>query len=206
MPETRERRVIGQVGQRRLGVVGDVELAADQQEAEQPGERHPEVEQAGGAGGADQRGRGRLGGVAVLVLVVVLVVVVMGPPLGALRRKTPIQCKVAQEASEQTTTGTGSGRGDTSGAEAAEPRARARGRDGRWPTAEGLAAVTMRRLAADVGVEAMSLYHHVPGKEGLLDGLAEAVLARSTPRSRPGSRPTTTGRRRCATAASPPAR
>jgi AcrR family transcriptional regulator len=41
---------------------------------------------------------------------------------------------------------------------------------------EGLAAVTMRRLAADVGVEAMSLYHHVPGKEGLLDGLAEAVL------------------------------
>ena len=42
---------------------------------------------------------------------------------------------------------------------------------------EGLAAVTMRRLAADVGVEAMSLYHHVPGKEGLLDGLAEAVLA-----------------------------
>ena len=41
---------------------------------------------------------------------------------------------------------------------------------------EGLAAVTMRRLAADVGVEAMSLYHHVPGKEALLDGLAEAVL------------------------------
>ena len=43
--------------------------------------------------------------------------------------------------------------------------------------AEGLATVTMRRLAADLGVEAMSLYHHVPGKEGLLDGLAEAVLA-----------------------------
>ena len=42
--------------------------------------------------------------------------------------------------------------------------------------AEGLAPVTMRRLAADLGVEAMSLYHHVPGKEGLLDGLAEAVL------------------------------
>ncbi len=43
--------------------------------------------------------------------------------------------------------------------------------------AEGLAVVTMRRLAADLGVEAMSLYHHVPGKEGLLDGLAETVLA-----------------------------
>jgi AcrR family transcriptional regulator len=46
----------------------------------------------------------------------------------------------------------------------------------RLADAEGLSAVTMRRLAADVGVEAMSLYHHVPGKEGLLDGLAEAVL------------------------------
>ncbi|AXT85753.1 TetR family transcriptional regulator [Aeromicrobium sp. A1-2] len=44
--------------------------------------------------------------------------------------------------------------------------------------AEGMSAVTMRRLAADVGVEAMSLYHHVPGKAGLLDGLAEAVIVR----------------------------
>jgi len=42
--------------------------------------------------------------------------------------------------------------------------------------AEGLSALTMRRLAADVGVEAMSLYYHVPGKEGLLDGLTETVL------------------------------
>jgi AcrR family transcriptional regulator len=42
--------------------------------------------------------------------------------------------------------------------------------------AEGVSAITMRRLAADLGVEAMSLYYHVPGKEGLLDGLAEAVL------------------------------
>ncbi|MGB4271591.1 MAG: TetR/AcrR family transcriptional regulator C-terminal domain-containing protein [Propionicimonas sp.] len=42
---------------------------------------------------------------------------------------------------------------------------------------EGLSALTMRRLAADLGVEAMSLYHHVPGKELLLDGLAEAVIA-----------------------------
>ena len=42
--------------------------------------------------------------------------------------------------------------------------------------AEGLPALTMRRLAAEVGVEAMSLYHHVPGKERLLDGLTEAVL------------------------------
>lgn len=42
--------------------------------------------------------------------------------------------------------------------------------------AQGISAITMRRLAADLGVEAMSLYYHVPGKEGLLDGLAEAVL------------------------------
>jgi AcrR family transcriptional regulator len=42
--------------------------------------------------------------------------------------------------------------------------------------AQGTAALTMRRLAAELGVEAMSLYHHVPGKERLLDGLTEAVL------------------------------
>ncbi|GAB3073345.1 TetR/AcrR family transcriptional regulator C-terminal domain-containing protein [Micromonospora schwarzwaldensis] len=42
---------------------------------------------------------------------------------------------------------------------------------------EGMAALTMRRLAAEIGVEAMSLYHHLPGKEGLLDGLVDAVVA-----------------------------
>ena len=41
--------------------------------------------------------------------------------------------------------------------------------------AEGVGAVTMRRVSAAVGVEAMSLYHYVPGKEGLLDGLADTV-------------------------------
>lgn len=46
--------------------------------------------------------------------------------------------------------------------------------------AEGLRALTMRRLAAEVGVEAMSLYYHLPGKEGLLDGLAESVIAEIT--------------------------
>jgi AcrR family transcriptional regulator len=43
--------------------------------------------------------------------------------------------------------------------------------------AEGLEALTMRRLASEVGVEAASLYHHVPNKEALLDGLV--VLMRS---------------------------
>ncbi len=42
--------------------------------------------------------------------------------------------------------------------------------------AEGITALTMRRLASALGVEAMSLYHHLPGKEGLLDGLVEAVV------------------------------
>ena len=42
--------------------------------------------------------------------------------------------------------------------------------------AEGLQAVTMRRLGAELGVEAMSLYHHVAGKEAVLDGLLERVL------------------------------
>lgn len=43
--------------------------------------------------------------------------------------------------------------------------------------AEGLPAVSMRRVAAELRVEAMSLYHHLPGKEGLLDGLVERLAA-----------------------------
>jgi AcrR family transcriptional regulator len=42
---------------------------------------------------------------------------------------------------------------------------------------EGLDAVTMRRVAREVGVEAMSLYHHVEDKEDLLDGVCEQVMA-----------------------------
>lgn len=40
----------------------------------------------------------------------------------------------------------------------------------------GLSAVTMRSVAAEVGVEAMSLYHHVRGKEVLLDGMVDLVF------------------------------
>ena len=43
--------------------------------------------------------------------------------------------------------------------------------------AEGLEAVTMRRIAREVGVEAMSLYHHVEDKEDLLDGVCERVMS-----------------------------
>ena len=42
--------------------------------------------------------------------------------------------------------------------------------------AEGLTALTMRRLGSELGVEAMSLYRHVPNKEALLDGLVELIV------------------------------
>jgi TetR/AcrR family tetracycline transcriptional repressor len=43
---------------------------------------------------------------------------------------------------------------------------------------EGLEALSMRRLGRELGVEAMSLYNHVPNKEALLDGMVEVLLAR----------------------------
>jgi len=46
---------------------------------------------------------------------------------------------------------------------------------------EGLEAVTMRRLARELGVEAASLYHHVSGKDQILDGLIDAVAAEIEP-------------------------
>ena len=41
----------------------------------------------------------------------------------------------------------------------------------------GLDAVSMRSVARRLGVEAMSLYHHVPSKAALLDGLADRFYA-----------------------------
>jgi AcrR family transcriptional regulator len=41
---------------------------------------------------------------------------------------------------------------------------------------EGLDALTMRRLATELGVEAMSLYRHVANKAALLDGVHERIL------------------------------
>ncbi len=40
---------------------------------------------------------------------------------------------------------------------------------------DGVEALSMRRLAAELGVEAMSLYNHVPNKAAVLDGVTEAV-------------------------------
>jgi AcrR family transcriptional regulator len=40
----------------------------------------------------------------------------------------------------------------------------------------GLGAVSMRRVAGELGVKAMSLYNHIAGKDALLDGMLERVL------------------------------
>src|SRR5215210_8896967 len=46
----------------------------------------------------------------------------------------------------------------------------------RFADREGLEALTMRKLGAELGVEAMSLYNHVPNKSALLDGMVEVLL------------------------------
>jgi AcrR family transcriptional regulator len=42
---------------------------------------------------------------------------------------------------------------------------------------EGLAHLSMRALAKELGVEAMSLYHHVANKDDVLDGMVDHVFA-----------------------------
>jgi AcrR family transcriptional regulator len=42
---------------------------------------------------------------------------------------------------------------------------------------QGLAALTMRSLAQALDVKPMSLYHHVAGKEAILDGIVDVVFA-----------------------------
>ena len=49
---------------------------------------------------------------------------------------------------------------------------------------DGIESISMRRLAQELGVEAMSLYTHVRNKDDLLDGMVNAVI---------GEIPTTTG-------------
>src|SRR4051812_17759624 len=51
---------------------------------------------------------------------------------------------------------------------------------------EGLEALSMRRLGARLGVEAMSLYRHVRDKADLLDALHTAVLGDLRPVAAPG--------------------
>lgn len=40
----------------------------------------------------------------------------------------------------------------------------------------GLDSLTMRRLAQELGVEAMSLYYHVANKDEVLDGMADSLI------------------------------
>jgi AcrR family transcriptional regulator len=42
--------------------------------------------------------------------------------------------------------------------------------------AHGIAALTMRRLAQELGVEAMTLYYHVANKEEILSGIVDRVV------------------------------
>ncbi len=73
---------------------------------------------------------------------------------------------------------TGSGQAGTGGA-AREPLTRERvlGRAVAIADEQGLAALTMRSLADALGVKPMSLYHHVAGKEAILDGIVDMVFA-----------------------------
>ncbi len=42
---------------------------------------------------------------------------------------------------------------------------------------DGVEAISMRRLASELGCGVMSLYNHVPSKSALLDGVADAVMS-----------------------------
>ncbi|GIF73220.1 TetR/AcrR family transcriptional regulator C-terminal domain-containing protein [Asanoa siamensis] len=53
--------------------------------------------------------------------------------------------------------------------------------------AEGLSMLTMRRVAADLGVATMSLYRHVPGKDELVLAMIDAVFGEAPlPEDLPG--------------------
>jgi AcrR family transcriptional regulator len=41
---------------------------------------------------------------------------------------------------------------------------------------DGIGSLSMRKLAQELGVEAMSLYHHVASKDAILDGLIDLVF------------------------------
>lgn len=41
---------------------------------------------------------------------------------------------------------------------------------------EGLSKLSMRKLGAELGVDPMAVYHYIPNKAALLDGLIEAVM------------------------------
>ena len=84
------------------------------------------------------------------------------------------------------------GRKRTKGKQATSPRSKVRKRRGasRVPLErgrivaaalaivdrEGLKALSMRRLGAELGVDPMAVYYHLPNKQALLDAIVEAVM------------------------------
>nr|WP_272924047.1 TetR/AcrR family transcriptional regulator C-terminal domain-containing protein [Streptomyces sp. SID3343] len=46
---------------------------------------------------------------------------------------------------------------------------------------DGVAKLSMRRIGAELGVEAMTLYHYVPNKDAVLDGLVERIVESVAP-------------------------
>ena len=64
---------------------------------------------------------------------------------------------------------------------------------------DGMGALSIRRLAAELGVDPMAIYHHLPGKEAGLSGMVEMVYGRCTRRPIPALR----GKTSCARTRAP---
>jgi AcrR family transcriptional regulator len=68
--------------------------------------------------------------------------------------------------------------------------------------AAGISSLSMRKLAEDLGVEAMSLYHHVASKDEILDGMVDVVFSEiELPSTALGWKPALRGRATSARAA-----
>lgn len=52
---------------------------------------------------------------------------------------------------------------------------------------DGVEAVSLRRLASELGCGVVALYNHVPSKSALLDGVADAVMSAIVVTSAPGA-------------------
>ena len=63
--------------------------------------------------------------------------------------------------------------------------------------AEGLAAVSMQRVAADLGYTKMSLYRYLPGKAELVAAMIERAPATRRRSAASGGRPSLSGPARC---------
>src|SRR5262245_63403406 len=57
-----------------------------------------------------------------------------------------------------------------------------------YADANGVESLKMRELAQTLGFEAMALYRHVAGKDEILDGIMDLVLAETEPADRKSTR------------------